>query len=511
MAGLTVSTTTKSNGMYNLGRSLTGGNNWGVLSPASPTATAAGFMSGSGGPLPPVGTAIALTRNQFAVECGGVLLDPETNEVCLLFYPDTSEWRLPMGRPDTMSTSNSTAAEAEGSKLFSSSTSESTIEPSIAGCEPPAHAAQRQISQITGYRCSHLHPTVSANAQKDACAYIGPQMVEPLALQIEQRPVAAPTNSSSPRMSHDLGSFDVTSVGLSGTSGALTSVLNTEQTNGDKIVQTGDSDGDNEASYHSKSTAMQFVMSYYYIAWLTQNRFEAKAATHPVGPAFSTISPSTSGMLADNTIDRFQQPLAEVTWFKVDTAAQVLTHDTDKVALREAIHRLTRYGMPEEPFVYSSVLQSQSQSVAEGNKSIAPTQSDNSNDQQLQQTNASNQIPTQIVSDSSSATSALSDGATKADNASANRVLSPVARNFDIIRRTATSLSKRGHMFTSKRATNSNTSAVSDNGLNNSENGNLNHLANPISANSSQPMIVPKKPNVPRVFSIFYKLVGSSS
>ncbi|KAJ2806308.1 hypothetical protein H4R20_001733, partial [Coemansia guatemalensis] len=161
-------------------------------------------MGGNGGPLPPAGSAVALTRNQFAQECGGVLLDPGTNEVCLLFYPDTSEWRLPMGRPDAMAAINSTATGAQANKA-----SESAVEPSMAGCEPPAHAAQRQISQITGYRCSHLHPTVTANSQKDACAYMGPQMVEPLALQIEQRPVPAPATSSSPRMSHELPSFDV--------------------------------------------------------------------------------------------------------------------------------------------------------------------------------------------------------------------------------------------------------------------------------------------------------------
>ncbi|KAJ2609309.1 hypothetical protein H4S08_004107 [Coemansia sp. RSA 1365] len=471
MAELAVSTT-KSNGMYNLGRSLTGGNNWGVLSPASPTATAAGFINPNNNPLPPVGTAIALTRNQFALECGGVLLDPGTNEVCLLFYPDTSEWRLPMGRPNTMSTSNSTAPETQ------SSASESANEPSIAGCEPPSHAAQRQISQITGYRCSHLHPTISENAPNDACAYIGPQMVEPLALQIEQRPVNTPTNTSSPRMS-DIASFDISNMGLS-VSGGFNSV---DGENGDKITQSGDADGENEANYHTKSTATQFVMSYYYMAWLTQNRFEAKAATHPVGPAFSTI-PSTTG-ISENTTDRFHQPLAEVTWFKVDTAAQVLTHNTDKVALREAIHRLTRYGIPEEPFQYSSILKPNPIET----KSIAP-QSDNSI------------LPTtdvnQTVSDSSSA---LSDVATKADNASANRVLAPVSRNFDIIRRTATSLSKRGHMFASKR-TNPDTALNPDD---------ANHQDNrQLSANSSQPMIVPKK-NVPKVFSIFYKLVGSST
>ncbi|KAJ2563875.1 hypothetical protein GGH95_004576, partial [Coemansia sp. RSA 1836] len=83
---------------------------------------------------------IALTRNQYALECGGVLLDPSTNEVCLLFYPDTSEWRLPIGRPDTMAACNNNP-----------DASYHPAEPSVSGCEPPAHSAQRLITQITGY------------------------------------------------------------------------------------------------------------------------------------------------------------------------------------------------------------------------------------------------------------------------------------------------------------------------------------------------------------------------
>ncbi|KAJ2378917.1 hypothetical protein IW150_000504, partial [Coemansia sp. RSA 2607] len=113
------------------------------LSPLGFASTVSGVSSSTNqGSHPSSNTvSISLTRSQYAMECGGVLIDPSTNEVCLLFYPDSSEWRLPMGRPDAMSSEHSTAGKESAYVAFEST---------VAGCEPPAHAAQRQISKITG-------------------------------------------------------------------------------------------------------------------------------------------------------------------------------------------------------------------------------------------------------------------------------------------------------------------------------------------------------------------------
>ncbi|KAJ2778942.1 hypothetical protein H4R18_004304 [Coemansia javaensis] len=374
-------------------------------------------------------SSIALTRGQFAVECGGVLLDPATSEVCLLFYPDTSEWRLPIGRPEW----------APGA-------------PSTAGCEPAAHAAQRQISRVTGYRCSHVHPRVAAQGDAQACAYAGPHMVEPLALQIEQR-----------------------------TGAARASV-----------------DGEHAEPGGAYEPGGQFVMTYYYLAWLTQNRFESKAATHPVGPATPELADSTVNRQPPRTL-----PLAEVTWFKMDTAAQVLTHSADKIALREAIHRLSRLPAPAPPFAYSAVLQPAEAapgSPAAGEAAASDSASHTSRPagpggeaQQQQQQQQQQQTPPPQPSSSSSSSSALSDNATKADNGS--RALSPVHRNIDLIRKTATSLSKRRGMFSTRRRAHASDAATDP----------------PPAATPAEPEAPAARPQVPRVLSMFYRLVGSSS
>ncbi|KAJ2662512.1 hypothetical protein IW148_002936 [Coemansia sp. RSA 1199] len=506
-SGLAVSTTS-SNGLRNLPRSMTGANS--MASPTSPTAAPALSLINSG-LLSAAGQPIVLTPSQFAIECGGVLLDPATNEVCLLFYPDTSEWRLPMGKPDTMSSHHCT--------LSGPKPTNAVAEPSTAGCEPTAHAAQRQISRVTGYRCSHLHPEVSAHATENPCAYLGPQMVEPLALQIEQRTTTASSNS--PRISSD--AFDLGSSSLfAGTVIAADTHADNEQEQSDAVSAQDEAAPSNalgltatesDSGYQTRVTTSQFVMTYYYMAWLTQNRFESKAATHPVGPAADASAGGPATMLNDSTFNILQQPprtapLAEVTWFKMDTAAQVLTNTSDKAALREVVHRLTRLGPPEMPFAYSSAIIGQDM----------PAQSAAAN-QQVNTQALSAPAPAQIEtpdSASSSRASALSDGATKADNtsASAGRSLTPGARNFDIIRRTATSFGKRGgSMFKKPSASHvedgagANEGSPDDRQLTTTSTNNPGPAVNPV----QQPRIMPKRNNMPRVFSIFYKLVGSSS
>ncbi|KAJ2359047.1 hypothetical protein IWW50_000197 [Coemansia erecta] len=503
-AGLTVSTTS-SNGLRNLPRSMTGANS--LTSPTSP-ATAAAMSLASSGLLSTAGQPIVLTPSQFAIECGGVLLDPATNEVCLLFYPDTSEWRLPMGKPDTMSAANCSIGSAQQKPPVAA-------EPSTAGCEPTAHAAQRQISHVTGYRCSHLHPEVSAHATESPCAYMGPQMVEPLALQIEQRTVTA--SSGSPRISSDAFDLGTTDFFADNTDSGAQADAQPQQTQDSSNAQdeTGASNAlgltatESDSGYHSRIITSQFVMTYYYMAWLTQNRFEPKAATHPVGPA------QPSGMLNDSTFNRLQQPaprtmpMAEVTWFKVDTAAQVLTNSSDKVALREVVNRLTRLGAPELPFAYSAALVAQKQQPALSNpmdKQTKPLQAP---------ADGPNEATADLASSASSGASALSDNATKADNASASagRTLLPASRNLDIIRRTATSFSKRGGSIFKKSSAASSESTDGDATPDDRQLTTINAGSTPGPAVNAvtQPIIVPKRNNMPRVFSIFYKLVGSSS
>ncbi|KAJ1865674.1 hypothetical protein LPJ78_002528 [Coemansia sp. RSA 989] len=428
-----MSTAKSPSGMRALPRSITGAN---TLSPIAPTASVALTSSGLAQP-------IVLTPGQFAVDCGGVLLDPGTNEVCLLFYPDSSEWRLPMGRSQLMGGSE-----------------KSPVEPSTAGCEPMAHAAQRLISEATGYRCSHLHPSVSQNAPQNACAYIGPQMVEPLALQIEHRKPESPRGSPDP--------FDFSETGLLSDSTSQTDMQDARE---GQAEPEGSSSGlaESDSGYQPRSS--QFVMTYYYMAWLAQNRFESRAATHPVGPA------------SEESQEPGQQPralpLAEVTWFKVDTAAQVLTNAPDKAALREAINRLTRLALPEPPFTFAEALVQKEPKPA----SLKP----------------------EVAEETESCSSAsLSDGATKAENSSAaaSRMLmapaSSNSRNMDILRKTATSIGKRSGSIFKKRA-------------NSSEEDRPQTQPSAAASPGQKPILVARRNTMPRMFSIFYKMVGSSA
>ncbi|KAJ2488413.1 hypothetical protein IWW37_004824 [Coemansia sp. RSA 2050] len=343
---------------------------------------------------------IALTRDQYALECGGVLLDPTTNEVCLLFYPDTSEWRLPIGRPTLSATQADTTIP---------------YEPSVAGCEPPPHAAQRLITQITGYRCTHLHPALSTDP--NACAYVGPHMVEPLALQIEQR---------------------------------------------NKPPVEGEIDESIDESPVPRHAAGQYVMTCYYLAWLTQSRFEQRAATLPVGPS--------NGLL----------PLSEVTWFKMDTAAQVLSHASDKLALREAIHRMARCDIPRPSTLPPAPIEPPVEITVEP-------------------------VPSDSASGMESSSAGFSDAATKTVTTSVTpRVASPGAsRNLDILRKTATSLGKRGGLLIRSGRSSGDVDKTS---------GDMppaSQVGRP--ASTPQELVVRAKPQIPRVLSIFYKLVGSSS
>ncbi|KAJ2713415.1 hypothetical protein H4R19_002265 [Coemansia spiralis] len=407
-----------------------------VLSAASPGAptmapTSPGLSTVSAGD-----GRLALTRGQFAQEFGGVLLDPTTNEVCLLFYPDTSEWRLPMGHPDAPD--------------------EHTV-----GCEPQAHAAQRQISAVTGYRCSHIHPTVAAHADAP-CAYIGPQMVQSLALQIEQRAIACSRPST-----------DNTALGADG----------------------ADADtNDDPDGHHQRPLLNQVVLTHYYMAWLTQNRFESKAATHPVGPA--DCRPTRT------------LPLAEVTWFKMDTAAQVLTHAADKLALREAIHRLARLPEPTPPFGYSAVLRpappSPCLSAASIDKPLAPavTAADSQRATLGPIEPPPPLLPLMPLAQSSAASN-VSDGTTRTTG-SGSRALAPAARNFDLIRKAATSLTKRRPLFAARQQQ---SAAALD--IEPQAGGSSSERLLPGAPSSAAAAEPPKRAVVPRVLSMFYRLVGS--
>ncbi|KAJ2861547.1 hypothetical protein GGH94_004827 [Coemansia aciculifera] len=402
---------------------------------AASTSVAAASPAATNSPL----LSIALTRNQYALECGGVLLDPSTNEVCLLFYPDSSEWRLPIGRPDAMvpPTTDTSYVPAAAS---------------VSGCEPPSHSAQRLITQITGYRCTHLHPLV-ADCKHNACAYIGPQMVEPLALQIEQR----------------------------------TSVGSPQPPTSDDMVD------DTDEHQPRLSPACQYVMTCYYMAWLTQSRFEQRAATLPVGPA--------NGHSA-----RQSMPMAEVTWFKMDTAAQVLSHASDKLALREAIHRMTRGDVPRQPFTYSTILQAPAPAqteIPEITEEPPASQSD--------------------AASSAESSAGFSDAATKTGTTSVTptRVVSPPGvRNLDILRKTATSLSKRGGLLIRSGRNSTTKDEDSDDSAKKSPPATASMplvttsqaaAAATRPASTPQDLVVRTKPHFPRVLSIFYKLVGSSS
>ncbi|KAJ2017310.1 hypothetical protein GGI14_003076 [Coemansia sp. S680] len=338
-------------------------------------------------------------------------------------------WRLPIGRPDAM--------------VPPADTSYVPAAASVSGCEPPSHSAQRLITQITGYRCTHLHPLVDST--HNACAYIGPQMVEPLALQIEQR--------TSPVTTDDLTDEDD----------------------------------------HQPRTQCQYVMTCYYMAWLTQSRFEQRAATLPVGPA--------NGLSA-----RQSMPMAEVTWFKMDTAAQVLSHASDKLALREAIHRMTRGDVPRQPFTYSSILKAPTPVQAEAPE-ITEEVAVNSD-----------------VASSAESSAGFSDAATKTGTTvTPSRVVSPSGvRNLDILRKTATSLSKRGGLLIRSGRNSTAKDEESDDNAKRSPPATASMplvTANQAAAaaaaarpaSTPQDLVVRTKPHFPRVLSIFYKLVGSSS
>ncbi|KAJ2777239.1 hypothetical protein GGI15_004578 [Coemansia interrupta] len=509
--------------------------------PLSPLGFASTVSGGPGAQGPASQTAssslsISLTRSQYAIESGGVLIDPTTNEVCLLFYPDSSEWRLPMGRPDAMAAEHSTAGKDAAYVA---------AEPTVAGCEPPAHAAQRQISQITGYRCSHLHPAVAAQAQENPCAYMGPLMVEPLALQIEQRVTPAPATAAAATgglikpqadaaaaqaAAEDKPSADLFSpladfhdahgqrITLPQLSSAAEDDEDDDEVLADDNTPLSAVMADSESVYHHRLSTCQYVMTYYYMAWLTQSRFEQRAATQPVGPAATAGSeaPAMSSVLgpssAEATRAQPNMPLAEVTWFKMDTAAQVLSHETDKMALREAIHRLSRYGAPRAPFAYSAaVLAEEAARHGEG-RPAAPHVHSKKGASTAAAAAASapaagNAAPAATASDSgvgssdaassaASSSEASSDGATKAETA----VAIPAARNMDIIRKTATSLGKRGGMLVKaarqgRASTSAATPAAAD--------------AAARTSTASDPGA--KKPAMPRVLSIFYKFMGSAN
>ncbi|KAJ2698737.1 hypothetical protein FB645_005549 [Coemansia sp. IMI 203386] len=506
---------------------------------------------------------IALTRSQYAIESGGVLIDPTTNEVCLMFYPDTSEWRLPMGRPDAMNTEN----QCSNNQNVRDGTY-AAAEPSVAGCEPPAHAAQRQISKITGYRCSHLHPVVAAQANKNPCAYMGPQMVEPLALQIEQRvtppmvslATGAPTlgagqklqqpnvdNSDDAPLATTVATTTDTSDLFSPLSGFHSSQrltlpqLQAEDSDDDfdnedtskPSAVAGESPSaaqaattDAESVYHHRLNPCQYIMTYYYMAWLTQSRFEQRAATQPVGPA-SEPSQNTATMPSVLTSTRSSpsMPLAEVTWFKMDTAAQVLTHETDKMALREAIHRLARFGNPVAPFTYSSVVLAQDATGRAVDAKHGQTSANGGLARHRHNGSASVHGTSAVVASaavvaagngepasaaatssssdavSSSSASSSDDGATKAETAVAVPAAANASRNMDIIRKTATSLGKRGGMLVkAARQGRASTSAVSQQ-----------PAASANGAHGTAESADAQKKAMPRVLSIFYKFMGSSS
>ncbi|KAJ2658107.1 hypothetical protein IWW48_004205 [Coemansia sp. RSA 1200] len=517
---------------------------------------------------------LALTRNQYSIECGGVLLDPATNEVCLLFYPDTSEWRLPMGKPDAMGRQGAPPAGTDAS---------------VAGCEPPAHAAQRQISLITGYRCTHVHPAVAAAGAQTrdkggdpaagtaaACAYIGPRMVEPLALQIEQRVVAqcdTPVLGGSAELpTANNGLALLTPPASASDAAALASA-------------TAAADDDYQLP---RTPSTRLVMTYYYTAWLTQSRFEAKAATLPVGPAGSgSSSGSPAGGFEDGVLTTLGAstspaagkdglPLAEVTWFKMDTAAQVLTHESDKLALREAIHRMSRLSASEAASQarYSALALAQHNQTATPSAAAAASAAavDSADLPGANQSRAArgdatgllllqptadaaaagsnadssaagggeaqtaNETATESAPSSSSSSSSLSDGATKADDSAVAKTSSASRpSNLDIIRKTATSITKRGGSLfgKSKAAAIGANDAQSDNNKqlvstkskrqarqdqnpqqqhpSSSSPPNKQHLSAAAVNAATSTTANGKQTIVPRVMSIFYKLVGPSS
>ncbi|KAJ2035996.1 hypothetical protein GGH92_002976 [Coemansia sp. RSA 2673] len=199
-------------------------------------------------------------------------------------------------------------------------------------------------------------------------------------------------------------------------------------------------------------------------------------------------------------------PMAEVTWFKMDTAAQVLSHASDKLALREAIHRMTRGDVPRQPFTYSSILKAPTPVQAEAPE-ITEEVAVNSD-----------------VASSAESSAGFSDAATKTGTTvTPSRVVSPSGvRNLDILRKTATSLSKRGGLLIRSGRNSTAKDEESDDNAKRSPPATASMplvTANQAAAaaaaarpaSTPQDLVVRTKPHFPRVLSIFYKLVGSSS
>ncbi|KAJ1953209.1 hypothetical protein EC988_003122 [Linderina pennispora] len=402
---------------------------------------------------------VSLIRNQFAVECGGVLIDPSTNEVCLLFYPDTSEWRLPIGKPDAMSADRNPSLDYH------------PAEHSVAGCEPYAHAAQRQLTAITGYKCSHLHPAVLAHAPANPCAYLGSHMVEPLALGIEQRTAACPATEADDEMPL---------VERSRSTGPRNSQMKTSFRHASSMSalrhQSLDTDDFRRPAAHE-----QYVMTYYYLAWLTQSRLESDIAKNLDGRRDSH----------SNLCQLARLPVAEVTWFKMDTAAQVLTHASDKTALREAIARLASCAPPQPPFAYSSIIMAQGDSALKSSLKGASTASK----------------ADMAVSSSSSS---VSEETAKGDISGGplSRVLTPT-RNMDLVRKAANTLGKRGGLLKPKQRSVSQTTAAVEPEKKSSEIRFSSVRAD--SSPAAEEAVVVKKAPLPRVLSMFYKFVGASA
>ncbi|KAJ2001374.1 hypothetical protein GGI04_003766 [Coemansia thaxteri] len=346
-------------------------------------------------------------------------------------------------------------------------------EPSVAGCEPPAHTAQRLISQITGYRCTHLHPAIDPAT---GCAYVGPQMVEPLAMQIELR-AAAPAAAVHPAE-----------------------------------PLSDDSDDPAEPPRHtatlSSVSSFQHVITCYYMAWLTQSRFEQRAATLPVGPA-GAPAPATPN--AQPTM-----PLAEVTWFKMDTAVQVLSHESDKLALREAIHRLTRLPAPTTRSAALATPSAAPLCINKDKGAEAPVEDEEARATRLAVAALHMAEVSPLEEAPSLSSVGFSDAATKTGTTSANtpaRVVSPPGvRNLDLLRKTATSLSKRGGLLI-RRPTEA-TAPSPPNAVSMplvAANNSAQQATAQRSASAPQDLVARRKPHIPRVLSLFYKLVGSSS
>ncbi|KAJ1672202.1 hypothetical protein GGF38_000216 [Coemansia sp. RSA 25] len=218
-------------------------------------------------------------------------------------------------------------------------------------------------------------------------------------------------------------------------------------------------------------------------------------------------------------------PLAEVTWFKMDTAAQVLTHASDKLALREAIHRLARSDMPRAPFAYATT--TTTITAAATTATILPdfTAVDALQEPAILADEAMG--ASSDAGSSAESSAGFSDAATKTGTTNEMRVVSPAAgatrNNLDLLRKTATSLSKRGGLLIR--------SGRSSSGNKEEDGGEARKNAVPpptasmplvitqpaIAAQGARPastpqeLVVRTKPHIPRVLSIFYKLVGSSS